>query len=346
MLKLIINQILDESLSPGKLYQPINDWGRLFQEITEKKGVRELAEHKKRTLLPHGLAIDPYSAGTCLNDIIRSTQYTRGLYAAIKDLQEIIKNRPVHIVYGGCGPYAPFVMAMATQFSPEQVQFTVIDIHKESLEAVKSIAEELGFRDYFRKYVQEDAVTYQVEDDLPVDIGLAECLNKGLIKEPQLGISVNLVNQMEDHGIMIPERIKIDAYMINPRTEFSYIEKEENGKVTIHRAEAAKHRVHIAHLLDVSKPVIKELVKITSGNLLHNYDVEIGKFKIPDREPEKNTLMYTTLINTYGSFWIDEYQSGLTQPHLEHEKPVIPPSGEIHFVYKMCDMPGFTYSFG
>lgn len=343
MFKAIIDQILDESLPLGELYKPVSNWGKLFQEITEKKEVRKLAENKKRTLLPHGLAIDPYSAGTCLNDIVRSTQYTRGLYTAIKDLHEIITDRPVHIVYAGSGPYAPFVMAMATQFSSNQVQFTIIDIHEESLDVVKSIAEELDFQDYFRKYVHADAVTYQVEDELPVDIGLAECLNKGLIKEPQVAISMNLVNQMEDHGIMIPEKISVDAYLVNPNVEFSFLTKK-NGERVFDRAGAVKQRLYVGHLMNLSKPLIRNLIIITDANLNNNYNVQLGDFPVEVEDNGTNTMMYSTTVTTYGHHVIDEYQSGLTQPHIVNEKQAVRTSCTLHFVYKLCEAPGFDYT--
>lgn len=342
MLKAIIDEILEPSASWGPLFEPIYKWGAYFEEITKRKEVFDLADSRKRTLLPHGLAIDPHSASTCLKDIVRTTQYTRGLFAAIKKTLNQIKNRPVHVVYAGSGPYAPFAMAMTTQFSSKELQFTIIDIHQESLDSVKAIVEELKVESYIRNYLCEDAVSYTNYDDLPIDIGISECLNKALIKEPQVAISMNLVKQMEPSGLLIPQKIKVDAYLINPKIEFSYVEDNE-GNLSFNRTEATKKRTHIAHLLDLSKPVVINLLGITNGDLNKNYNIELGLKIVPEHPAENNTLMYTTTINIFGDFWIDEYQSGLTQPQLEQHKERIPEKGELSFSYKLCTNPEFDY---
>src|SRR3989338_10361358 len=81
-------------------------------------GLKSLSQGEYET--PYGWAISPYSASKCVYDHARTAAFIRGENQAILDLKKGA-NRPLNILYAGCGPLATLGIPIATQFEPGEL---------------------------------------------------------------------------------------------------------------------------------------------------------------------------------------------------------------------------------
>lgn len=90
-----------------------------------------------QTRLASGLAISPTLAAMCARELFRTLAFIRGLAEAINDAMH--PDRPVRVLYAGCGPYALLAVPLMTVFSSAQVTFTLMDIHQECLDSAQAL---------------------------------------------------------------------------------------------------------------------------------------------------------------------------------------------------------------
>ena len=89
-------------------------------------------------LTSNGLAISPTMAAMCAEDFVRTIEFIRGTYAAIADLRNQFPDRPVRVLYIGCGPYATLAVPLMAILPSTEVIFTLLDVHPESVASAKS----------------------------------------------------------------------------------------------------------------------------------------------------------------------------------------------------------------
>jgi hypothetical protein len=147
------------------------------------------------TVLPAGRALAPADAASCTRDGLRTALFLRALRDAIR-----ARPRRAEVVYAGTGPFAPLAMPFIGD-----ADFTLIDIHAESVAGVERILRALGVT---ATTVVADASTYKHHK--PIDIVVAEVMQRALTVEPQVGIVRNLVPQLAPDGILIPERVVVE----------------------------------------------------------------------------------------------------------------------------------------
>ncbi|MBA3350936.1 MAG: hypothetical protein H0U23_00670, partial [Blastocatellia bacterium] len=114
----------------------------LRSEVLELKAIFEqaggLAPDTSRdissgeTLTSGGTAISPTMAAMCVDDFARTVQFIRGPHAAIQAVRTKASDRPVRVLYAGCGPWAPLAIPLMTIFAPRDLHFSLIDIHCDS----------------------------------------------------------------------------------------------------------------------------------------------------------------------------------------------------------------------
>ncbi|MBI9053337.1 MAG: hypothetical protein JEY96_05935 [Bacteroidales bacterium] len=190
--------------------QAVDNLYEIFKSITDID-INNLNEGD--ILLPTGKAISPSAAAHCLLEMKRTAIFLRGIKKAIDQKLENL-DRAINILYAGCGPYGTLITPLLTLYSSDEIKITFLDINQISLNAVEKLVTNLGYENFIEDYVLEDASNYKINKDY--DIVISETMQACLQNEPQVSIMQNLIPQLNEHAIFIPQQITIDAYLKNP----------------------------------------------------------------------------------------------------------------------------------
>lgn len=166
-------------------------------------------------MLPSGKAISPSAAAYCLLEMKRTAVFLRGIKKAI---DKKLKNKDgiVNILYAGCGPYATLITPLLTMYNTNEIKITLLDINQTSLLAAEKLLKGLGLAHFIDEYILADASNYITNKEY--DIVISETMQACLQNEPQVSIMQNLIPQMKEDAIFIPQKIYIDAFLRNPGT--------------------------------------------------------------------------------------------------------------------------------
>ncbi len=268
--------------------------------------------------LPSGKAVSTIKAAHCLKELERTRRFIRGIYQAINHLLDTTPGHTINILYAGCGPYATLLSPLTSQFTAAQINFILLDINPDSLEAAKMLYEDLGLSGYVIDYVCTDATTYKFPDHIRIEMVISETMLNALRKEPQLAIMNNLIPQMHPEAIFIPENITVEAVLT--RWE------EEYNSFTI--TDYQPKRISIGVIYCASREFkLPQPAVIT----------------VPASETH-NRLDLFTEITVFGKEVLTAYNCSLTMPcavcKLQNQKEDM----TITFEYVMSDNPGFTYT--
>lgn len=316
-----LKEITEELLflnEPEKLEQAAVRLYSLFSQATGITDESDIPADSEQILLPDGQAISPKDAARCALDSCRTAKFLKGIYAALLEAQKRFPDTCIRLLYAGCGPFATLALPLATQFSAAQLQLILLDINPRSLEAAQRLVQSLGLETHVSAYVQADAASY-VDPD-PFHIIIAEAMQKALTKEPQVAITLNLAPQLCAGGILIPERIAVDACLYDPAKEFAGAERVRAmlGRILELTAESLPdhltERCLPSIILDIAGPI-----------------------------PEGAGLLLMTTVTVFGSVVLGEYESGLTHPVPLRDFSAARFGGPIEFTYCLGSKPGFQY---
>ncbi|WP_270087448.1 hypothetical protein [Sphingobacterium sp. SYP-B4668] len=177
----------------------------LFDLVEMDTNDRETQQHH---ITQNGNAIGPLWAALCSREVLRTQRFLKGLHEAI---QTLLNGReiPVQVLYAGTGPFATLAIPLMTQYTPSQLQFTLLEINPISFVKMQECISELGLESYIAAYHCCDASTWAVENK-QIDIVVSETMYNGLYREPQVSIMLNLLSQLPPTCIAIPKLIQID----------------------------------------------------------------------------------------------------------------------------------------
>ena len=179
------------------------------------------------TRTSNGLAISPSMATMCAEDFVRTIAFLRGTHAAIVDLRTRWPDRPIRVLYAGCGPWATLAVPLMAVVSSTEATFTLLDLHPESVASAKSIVATLGLASSVTSFETVDIASYQVCPDAPPDILLIETMQACLEAEPQVAITWFLLKQ-SPQAILIPEQVRIDMTWTDPAHDCFGVGQELN----------------------------------------------------------------------------------------------------------------------
>jgi hypothetical protein len=290
--------------SPEKLEKAVTRLHAIFSDITGIGVDANEDVYSQSTILPNGKAISPKDAARCALDIARTSKFLRGIYWAIVKLIDRFPGERIDILYAGCGPFATLAAPIATQFSADRVQFTLLDIHRQSLEAAAQIFAACGLREHVRDYVQADAASYVHPS--PPHLVITETMQRALEREPQAAITFNLARQLRHGGIFIPEKVSVDAYLHDSQTV----------------------RIHLGRVIELTA---------------ESAAAPTVRLSIPSTADESLGLMLLTTMNIFESSALAEYESGLTHPLILHDFSWAGRQDHIEFVYSLGREPRFTH---
>jgi predicted RNA methylase len=303
-LKRISETLLFEK-SLGELNLVCIEFYDLLCEIVGEMG-------KVETILPTGKAISAECAARCVLDFTRTSKFLRGLWLAIIEVKRLFPNEKITILYAGCGPFATLAIPLCTQFSADEISFSLIDIHQKSLDSAKRVFEYFGLENYAADFIRTDAATFQTEEKFHVAV--TETMQKTLEKEPQVAITLNLAKQLKDNGVFVPEKIAIEVCLINLAKEFE--------------PKVERERIYLGNIMELTKDTTEFL------------PIQI---KIPHENSEKFAFALLTKIYTFDSIMLDDYDSGVTYPTILHDLNKSFFGKELTFEYLFGKNPKFNY---
>lgn len=159
----------------------------------------------------NGSAIGVFWAAQCIKEISRTQRFARALLEAVRSVQQQKVAQTVNVLYAGTGPFATLALPVMALLTPQEVQFTLLEINAKSYEMLQHVLKTLGLEAFVKHMEIADAATHKLADR-NVDIVLSETMNRALIKEPQVSIMLNLANQVSEKTIFIPEEVKVSLW--------------------------------------------------------------------------------------------------------------------------------------
>ena len=204
-----ITKLLIDSKTEQEEIKAVNLLSNFYAKILEVILFKDF--NATGTEVNGGLALSPKHAKDCLEDYVRTARFIKGSYKAIQKAIQIFKNKKIEIVYAGTGPLGTLLVPLLPLFSSDDITITFIDIHESSILSLKQIINHLGYKAYIKQYLVEDATIFKFKEGTHIHVAITETMDKGLTKEPQVSITQNLVSQLSDKGILVPEDIEISS---------------------------------------------------------------------------------------------------------------------------------------
>ncbi len=314
-LKKIAEEILFSGDNYAAQYAACNTLFDFFIEITNISHQTENKEDETATFLANGKAICPKNAARCVLDFARTTQFLRGVYAAILELKNRFPNERLDILYAGSGPFAALIVPLMPLFQPSLFSVTLIDIHERSIRAVRKVFADLGFEDFAADFLQTDANVYKHKGKPHLII--CETMQTAMKNEPHAALTLHLAPQLAENGIFIPQKISVEACLANQAKEFSF-----DGE------DLQQERIYLGEIfaLEAEK---KYFLPVT--------------VEVPPIDTEKLSFMYLTTVQIFDKFKLSESDSGITYPVIVNELNDLKGGDKIRFTYILGEKPHLEY---
>lgn len=261
--------------------------------------------HQQHIQLDHGIAIGLSWAASCLDDHIRTWKFIQGTKQAIdQKLAEGIQ--PVHLIYAGTGPFATLVFPLLDHFSSNELSVSLIDVNPNSTRNVEQLVQHFGFENLVEGIYCADATSFVLPSlegsTLPnnrkwrktsFDILLSETMQHALQAELQVPICANLLQQMAENAILIPESINLDVITL----------RLESGQFT--------PLMKIGELMKVDGEFLRAEYPITKDWTFQRH------FDVSSVERKSNCFIgIDTTIRVFRDHIIHQGESGLTVPKI------------------------------
>ncbi|AUP80740.1 SAM-dependent methyltransferase [Flavivirga eckloniae] len=311
-IKTLSSSLLTNSSNQAHVEKTLNDIHALFQDITAITGYDVKIEHLAAVPTSKGKALGLNHAAQCLLDYKRTVKFLQAVVTAIQEKQKLHPGETINIFYAGCGPYAPFVTLVAPLFNSNEIQFSVLEINKNSLESAKKLIDSLELSDYVKETHLADAVTFKVPNPDDFHILISETLDALLYRECYVPILFNMLPQFNKNITLIPENVCLNL-------TFTYNLPEKNTGNTEYSA---------GTILDVREA-------ISSHNNNTNIPPQLPD-KIFDLKSMNNykSMIIDTEVHIHNNLRLTRSESSLTLPfEMALEQPF---SGNaIIFTYHM-----------
>jgi hypothetical protein len=325
-LRSVTSSILDSQRPAHSLRQVVVEMTTILTDSGTIRTARQEDISGGETRTYNGLALSPTMAAMCADDFVRTIEFIRGTHAAIVDIRKRYPDRPARVLYAGCGPYATLAVPLMAIFSPKEATFTLLDVHPESIESVKSIVDTLGLADCVANFETLDAGLYRVYPNRPPDVILMEIMQACLESEPQVAITRHLLPQAPN-AILIPEEVRVDLTLVDPSREFDLDGLERNG------GDIQRDRIPVASVFVVNR----ETVNSWKSNCSNRLPGSAGR--IPDSMEQRYQPMLFTRIRVYQNHILKDYDSGLTCPRRLSIEGAIKAGDTIQFHYELGRQP-------
>ena len=283
--------------------------GTFCADVTGYNGRNEDDSFRQRTWTDYGVAIGPDQAAACLREQLRTKRFLQGAHAGIEAARARFPGEPVRVLYAGCGPYALLALPFIGRYTPDQLAITLLDLHPESLTAVRKLTRALGLAEgeYFTEFVEADATRYRPPADQPLyHVLISETMCHALIKETQVAITANLIPFLHPQGTLVPEAIHVEAVLADP----GYEVKVASGSMARADATADQRVLGTALRLDARTATA---MRAPDGS--PRIEPEPLHVALPEDRGRHRALRLRTTIRVHGNLYLHEGDTSLTLPY-------------------------------
>ena len=316
--------LLDEARSPGEQLAAARAWcawGLRHCGFDELEAALRGDPFCADTTLPAGRAISPLAAARCVWEYQRTAVFLRAVEAAIRAAQARFPGETIHVLEAGCGPLAPFALAMAARFPADEVQFSLLDFHPEALDGARRLAEELGVASSLRALLAADATTVRLAESERPHVIVCEVLLRALKGEPQVAATLNLAPQLREGGGFVPERIDVVA---------GFAERDSVSEL------GARRVVELGPVFSLDAAQVGTWRPLADGRYAANSVV------VPPHAPGRLELF--TRIAAFGRHRLGDFESSLNMPErvtLTAGRAEL--GGVVEFSYEVSSRPGLRW---
>jgi predicted RNA methylase len=321
----ITSEYFEHTIHYLKLLNTSKEYKNFLNEIGGQELDTELGRND--IFLDDGKALGTLWAAMCIDDLIRTRQFIRGINNAI--VEKMNDKASIHILYAGTGPFATLLLPIILRYPKEKIKYTLLEINPFTFEILQKVISALSLEDYDIQLLNEDATKYQMADDIP-DIIISETMQNALAKEQQVPIFLNLMHQAKSDSIFIPEKVEIFLGL-----KKAGIASEELQKEHYHKEKK---------IFELSKETLFTDLQI------ENQSAEVITFPqkktIISKEKLKgyNQLVLLTEIQVYKEEKIGINESGLTTAlAIKDISDNIIDSMTVKTQYKVCTEPKLEY---
>lgn len=274
----------------------------------------------------NGKAIGTTWAAACVDDLMRTRKFVRGIFQAVEQLLKE-KTKPIQILYAGTGPFATLIVPLLTAYSPEEIQFTLLEINANSMEDLKRVIEKLDAQAYVNNIICENAITYQIADENQPDLLISETMLHALIKEQQVPIMLNLAAQIKPETLIIPASINLNVVWMNSQVIYAEsTEKQEKTRT-------------IAPLLQFNLKNMQAY--IAQNKAINDYQIQQTVPLSDDIPKAFNQLAISTTIQIFEEEYLNFNESGLTIPYILANREDVEDSTAIQLQYELMPSPNW-----
>ncbi|PHS08109.1 MAG: hypothetical protein COA88_07385 [Kordia sp.] len=200
----ITSEYLEDTLDYEKLLKTSKEYKNVLNTLSNEN----LDNEKGRNDIHfnNGKALGSVWAALCIDDLVRTRQFIRGIHKAIEGKKA--KKEIIHILYAGTGPFATLILPFILRYSKSEIKYTLLEINPLSFNVLQNVISKLGLEEHDIKFVNDDATKYKFDNGTP-DIIVSETMQNALDKEQQVSIFYNLMSQGNTDTIFIPENITV-----------------------------------------------------------------------------------------------------------------------------------------
>lgn len=319
--------LLDPACSPGEQREAAHAWCAWALDrlgVDENRVSTDADAFCAHSLLAQGKAISPLAAARCVREHRRTAVFLQAMLAAVDAARAAFPGETIHVLEAGCGPVAPLVLPLALRFPPAEVVFTLLDLHAASLDAARHLAGELGVTESIRAFRTADAISARFADAERPHVIACEVLLRALTREPQVAATLNLAPQSRPGGIFLPQRIDVDAGLLDWR---------EHQKVLM--GEGGSCVVELGRVFSLDAGDLGSLERVSATRLA------AGTVNIPPHDPMRTPLHLFTRIRVFREHVLGDFDSSLNLPQrVKYPASLAATGGPVAFYYEISADPG------
>lgn len=329
-LRALTRRLIDRQLPLGDVFPEAQALRDLFERLTAFSADWQNDSPPAGTRLDCGLAVSPTNAALCLRELGRTTAFLRGLAHAIEEAQR--PERPVRVLYAGCGPYALLALPLMTIFSRGEAVFTLLEIHREVLDRALALIDAFGLSDHVAQAHCVDAARFQVAPEGVPDVIVSEVMAAALHNEPQVGVTRHLLRQAPQ-ARMVPSSVKVALCALDPAREHRLLATGEGGPIP----PPDRDRIVLGDLFELDRAQ----VALWSG---HEEDhLPASRVRLPESLARRYRLHLLTHIAVYGGTCLGDYDCSLTMPRRLRGAEALRGGETLQFRYRLGPRPELEY---